>query len=218
MFINHWRRSVGTLPILTQYNLTALFKSFSEQGFNIHLNLEEVEENELIKGLLNRRYALIITRNSMIDYNNMNYTHLTNDRLMVIMPSGHRLSGKPNIAVEYLKNEPLILMKPYTSIYQLCIEIFEKKLVTPHIYKTMRMESIISAVALGEGISILPEKNFNLFKYEQINAIPLADVPALSVGIASLKVYSASHIVNRFTEFAKNHYSSPANMNYDIKR
>lgn len=40
---------VGTLPILTQYGLTAHFRQFTESHPDIHLILDEVEENDLKK-------------------------------------------------------------------------------------------------------------------------------------------------------------------------
>lgn len=40
---------IGTLPILTQYGLTAHFRQFTESHPDIHLILDEVEENDLKK-------------------------------------------------------------------------------------------------------------------------------------------------------------------------
>ena len=38
---------VGTLPILNQYRLTPLFKNFSDLHTDIHLSIDETEEQEL---------------------------------------------------------------------------------------------------------------------------------------------------------------------------
>lgn len=57
---------IGTLPILTQYGLTAHFRQFTESHPDIHLILDEVEENDLKKGLLSSQYDLIICREQMI--------------------------------------------------------------------------------------------------------------------------------------------------------
>ena len=51
---------IGTLPILTQYGLTAHFRQFTKSHPDISLILDEVEENDLKKGLLSGQYDLII--------------------------------------------------------------------------------------------------------------------------------------------------------------
>ena len=49
-------------------------------------------------------------------------------------------------------------MHSYTSIYHFCMDLFQKAGIRLHLLRTARMESIISAVAVHEGISLLPEE------------------------------------------------------------
>ena len=65
--------------------------------------------------------------------------------------------------------------------------LFKNAGLTPHVARTARMESIISAVRFGEGISLFPEKNFLTFEHAGLVAIPLSDAPELLVGIACRK-------------------------------
>lgn len=44
------RLSIGTLPILSQYHLTAMLKDFADSHPLIHVFLEEVEEHDLLQG------------------------------------------------------------------------------------------------------------------------------------------------------------------------
>lgn len=64
--------SIGTLPILSQYHLTAMLKDFADSHPQIHLMLEEVEEHDLLRGFSNNAYDFIITRSNMLD--NKNHT------------------------------------------------------------------------------------------------------------------------------------------------
>ena len=50
---------IGTLPFLSQYGLTGLFKDFSAAHPEIRLLLEEVEEIDLLSGFSSGRYDLI---------------------------------------------------------------------------------------------------------------------------------------------------------------
>ena len=192
---------LGTLPILTQYNLTPLLRNFAEQNKDISFSLDDVEEKELLLGFAQNRFDLIIARANMLDLMNCHFYPLANDRLTVIVPSRHRFSQKSSISLEELAYESFILMPSYTSIHQLCKNLFENFHISPTIIRTARMESIISAVAIGEGISLLPEQNFKLFQSKNVVAIPLKQSPTLSIGIAQKKSIPPSASAIRFLEY-----------------
>lgn len=73
-------------------------------------------------------------------------------------------------------------MHPYTSIHQLCLRLFDEADICPHILRTVRLESIISAVEAGEGISLFAQKNFDLFQHTSIVSVPLKEAPPLIIG------------------------------------
>lgn len=64
------------------------------------------------------------------------------------------------------------------------MDLFQKAGIRLHLLRTARMESIISAVAVHEGISLLPEENFRLFQYKDIVSVPIEPAGKLSIGIA----------------------------------
>lgn len=191
---------IGTLPILAQYHLTSLIKNFSFQHPEIHLSISEVEEQELIDNLENN-FDLIIARRNMFDSHSYIFHTLASDRLCVILPSTHPLALKKMISIHEICNEKFLLMKPYTSIYQLCTELFEAAGVTPEIIRTSRMESIISAVSVKEGIGLLPEKNFHLFQHTNTVSVPLKESPLLSIVVAYKKESSPSISTHKFLKY-----------------
>lgn len=174
---------IGTLPFLSQYGLTGLFKDFSAAHPEIRLLLEEVEEVDLLSGFSSGRYDLIIARSHMCDESHFRFLLLDEDRLAAMLPAGHPLAGRKSVSLGDLAGEPFLLMHPYTSLYQLCMKLFHDAGITPHVLRTARLESIISAVALGEGISLFAEKNFNLFRHESVVSVPIVPSPTLSVGV-----------------------------------
>lgn len=191
---------IGTLPILTQYHLTPLFKEFEEQYPQIHLTLDEVEETELMEGLSQGKYDLVIARKHMADSQKHSFHLLAEDRLVAVLPDTYPLTEKNSVSPADIAKERFVLMKPYTSIYQLCMELFQKYGIHPDIVRTARIESIISAVSIHEGISLLPEGNFNLFRHEGLTAIPLEPSPRLSVGIIRRKSRKPSPAVLHFIQ------------------
>ncbi len=102
----------------------------------------------------------------------------------MMLPIDHPLAEKPALTIADLAAEPLILMHPYTSIYQLCMQLFEKAGVKPQILRTARLESTISSVEIGEAFSLFAESNFELFRHPNVTAVPLLDAPPLVIGAA----------------------------------
>ena len=195
---------VGTLPILTQYGLNAHFRQFTESHPDIHLILDEVEENDLKKGLLSSQYDLIICREQMIaDQSDISSVYLADDELVTVLPVGHPLDGP--VSLSALADESFILMNRYTSVYQICQALFANVPIHPQILRTGRVESIISAVAIGEGVSLLPYSNFKLFHHEHVKTLPLTPPVKLPVVIAGTKKRINSSICQEFIRCMTEH-------------
>ena len=195
---------VGTLPILTQYGLPAHFRQYTETHPAIHLILDEVEENDLKKGLLSSQYDLIICREQMIaDQSDISSVYLADDELVTVLPVGHPLDGP--VSLSALADESFILMNRYTSVYQICQALFANVPVHPQILRTGRVESIISAVAIGEGVSLLPYSNFKLFHHEHVKTLPLTPPVKLPVVIAGTKKRINSSICQEFIRCMTEH-------------
>ena len=189
---------VGTLPILTQYGLTAHFRQFTESHPDIHLILDEVEENDLKKGLLSSQYDLIICREQMIaDQSDISSVYLADDELVTVLPVGHPLDGP--VSLSALADESFILMNRYTSVYQICQALFANVPVHPQILRTGRVESI------GEGVSLLPYSNFKLFHHEHVKTLPLTPPVKLPVVIAGTKKRINSSICQEFIRCMTEH-------------
>lgn len=173
---------VGTLPVLSQYGLTPIFHRFAASHPKISLSLLEVEEPELMSGFEDGRFDCIIARESMLTGPDLVFVPLALDTLSVMLPLTHPLAGEKEISINMISKENFILMHPYTSIHQLCLKLFGDAGILPCILRTARMESIISAVATGEGISLFAQSNFELFHHTNIVSVPLKESPPLITG------------------------------------
>lgn len=189
---------IGTLPFLAQYHLTERIRKFIQVHPEITLTLSEVEENDLLTGFSQDTFELIIARETMIDTELYSFKPIAEDTLSVILPTEHPLATSDTLSLEDIKFERFILMHPYTSIYQLCRKLFEAASIQPKILRTARVESIISAIQIGEGISLFPESNFHLFQHNGVVAISLKDAPKLKIGIACKKDRETFPILSTF--------------------
>ena len=192
---------IAVLPIQTQYNLNALFNSFRKENPDIELQITEVEDDRLIEGISKNEYDLIIARETMFDKSQFTTYQLAKDELIVAISSEHKLSQRDKLTLDDIKNENFILMNPYTSIYQLCINKLKENNIDANIIRTARTESIIGSVAINEGISLLPKSNFEVFHQKNINTISLKPQIALSVVLAKHKKTASNIAIKEFIKF-----------------
>ena len=196
--------SVGTLPILTQYQLTPGFRDFQAAHPGIRLTLHEVEEPELMEGFEKGIYDLVIGREAMFYGANCQTQLIAGDQLAAVLDSSHPLAFRSSLCLEELKDEDFIFMNPYTSIYNLCVIRCREAGFSPRILRTARVESILSAVLIGEGISLLAGNSVRIFKPEHIAVIPLTPKIPLPVVLARHKERPVTRAMELFwnTAFA----------------
>lgn len=208
---------IGTLPILTQYHLTSGFREFQKQFSDIRLLLEETEEPDLDAGLQDNRYDLVIARKNMFSGNGHVLFDLADDTLCAVLPDSLSLCRNlglhrsvcnrifsdqcDSLPISALSEIPLILMNRYTSVYQQCIDSFTKEGMHANVKRTARVESIISAVAVGEGASLLPYSNFEIFHHEQIRILALSPNIHLPVVLCCKKDRLKLPAIQQFINF-----------------
>ena len=192
---------LGTLPILSQYHLTGLLRDFTVLHPEIHLSIEELEEYDLLPGLAEGRFDLALIRSHSTGTAEFAFCPLAEDRLVAIIPEDHPLADRESVRITDLAEEPLILMHPYTAIYELCQSLFQEAGIRPNIVRTARMESILSAVAIHEGLSLFAEENFNLFRHDSLVSVPVIPAPPLSVGAAARRSGPLSPAAAEFLKF-----------------
>jgi DNA-binding transcriptional LysR family regulator len=195
---------IGILPILNQYKLAPLLREFSASHTDIHLSMAECEEIELLDGLTNKHFDLVIARRQLSSEHKHCFYPLANDRLVAVLPINHPLAAKTSINIRELANEQFILMKPHTSVYQYCMQLFEQEHLHPHIVRTARLESILGAIVLGEGISLTPEGNYQMFINDNVVSVPLEAADNLTVGIIYNKSDRMSLPAAEFLKFIDN--------------
>ena len=154
-----------------------------------------------MEGIEKKRFAMILARESMIDTEHYHFFPIATDRICVMLPADHPLATRQKLSVTALTDQSFLLMHPYTSIYQLCMQIFQNAGIHPSIFRTARVESLISAVAVGEGISLFAESNFRLFQHEGVISVPLEESPVLRIGFAYKKAGEYTPAMDCFLHF-----------------
>lgn len=194
---------IAVLPIQTQYNLNSIFNGFKNKFPHINLTISEVEDDRLMEGVEKNEYDLIIAREAMFNSAQFNMYPVAEDELVVVLSSSHELAGRSELTFEEIAGENFILMNPYTSIYQLCINELKKHKIDANIIRTARTESIVGSVSINEGISLIPKSNFQVFNQKNITTVPLNPPIKLSVVLAKNKNIKANEAAKKFIKYIK---------------
>ena len=94
---------------------------------------------------------------------------------------------------------------PFLSQYHLTSVIQNFCDTHPELLRTACAEAIVSAVEIGEGISLLTESSFQLFRQPSLAAVPVNGLEKLSVGIAHKKNMALTTSAECFLQFVKSH-------------
>ena len=175
---------IGILPIQAQYKLTSRINLYTDSYPEYHVFIEEAEEDALLSGLNSSQYDMIIARENLVSGSGFQKYPLAEDELVALLPADHPLSSSHTLTLHDIADEHLFLMPRYTSLYQQCIDEFMKYGLIPKSVTNGRTETLINAVELGKGISLMPRTNLKLFTYQHLTVISIEPKIPLSIVLA----------------------------------
>ncbi len=178
---------IGILPIQAQYKLTSRINLYTDSYPEYNAFIEEAEEDALLSKLNSSQYDMIIAREHLVSGSDFQKYSLAEDELVALLPLDHHLSSSHALTLHSIANEHLFLMPQYTSIYQQCIDEFMKYGIIPKTITNARTETIINAVELGKGISLMPRTNLKSFTYQHLSVISIEPHIPLNIVLAKKK-------------------------------
>ena len=164
------RLRIGSFPSATQAFTTGVFKAYRERFPGVDVVLVEDEPHHNLARLRDREIELSLLfswpgRPIGLDYRNRRVcadegvamTKLAEDPYVAILPDGHRLAGREDLAVADLRDE-LIVGSRWTpgldQLAELADEHGFEPLLTGH--EIPDYESVRAFVATGDGIAVIP--------------------------------------------------------------
>ncbi|MBC2057794.1 LysR family transcriptional regulator [Listeria booriae] len=125
------------------------------------------------------------------------------EKLKLIVPSGHRLAKKHSVALKDLAEEKFILYPQDFDLYHLVDESARSKGFSPEIiFQSRDFHTIQGLVGAGLGISILPEMILDGAIFKETRSIALMDQELRrSVGIITTKKRNMSPSETLFRDF-----------------
>lgn len=198
---------IGTIPVMSQYNITSLILGFKEKYSNINLQINETECKSILASLNSCEYSLSFLRTNYLDLDKFETIPIAEDKLSVCVSKKHPLSSRKSINIEELKKEKLILLDKKSGIYDICISACKDAGFEPNIlYTNTRIETIIGIVSVGECISLLMDKVVRFFNNPHICIIPLSKPIYSTIALVKLKSHKLSSNEKLFWNYISSNY------------
>ena len=188
---------IGTFSSVASQWLPNMIREFQKDYPNIDYELLLGDYSEIEEWILEGRVDCGFLRLPV--HAELETIYLEQDRLMVVLPEGHRLAECDRFPVNALVEEPFMLLKKGARAE--VSEIFERCGLTPKVHFTTWDDyAIMAMVESGLGISILPELILKRIPYRIV--VKELEIPAYrSIGVALKEKKSASLAVKRFLEY-----------------
>lgn len=147
------------------YNiLPTVLRAFRSSVPEVRLELHELTTNQQFRWLRESRIDVGFVR-PPVEEDRLNFETIFQESLVVALPDTHELANQSNVCLRSLKNEPFILFPRLLApgLYDLIISLCQQAGFSPNVtQEAIQMQTIVSLVAGGLGIAIVPESLQNL--------------------------------------------------------
>ncbi len=188
---------IGTFSSVATHWLPKIIAAFQNDypGIDYELLLGDYTEieNWIASGRVDCGFLRVPTRPDF------DIIPLAKDRLLAILPEGHKLASQNKVPLSGLCKEPFMLLEKGARAE--IAEIFERHHLQPHVHFTTWDDyAIMSMIESGLGVSILPELILRRIPYHIV--IKELDVPASrTIAFALRDQDTASLAVKRFMDY-----------------
>jgi DNA-binding transcriptional LysR family regulator len=156
------RLVVGYPSSLAYSGLTELLRAFRTRFPAVDLSLRELSPGEQIEALKAGGLDVGFVRSS-IDDPALGAELVRREMLMIVLPDDHRLAAQRSISLEALKHEPFVMFPRARgpAFFDQLMGLCHAAGFTPRIEQEAPQLDIISMVAAGFGVSIMPSSMRN---------------------------------------------------------
>jgi DNA-binding transcriptional LysR family regulator len=134
-------------------------RNFRDTYPEIAIEMNEVNAAEIIELMSSGRSDVAILRKPIDMPAGLRFDLLAEERMLLVLPAGHRLIGTRAVALERLADEPFIFVRRpgAPGMYADFIRACQRKGFEPRVVDEVpRMVTAINLVAAGGGVSLVP--------------------------------------------------------------
>jgi LysR family transcriptional regulator, cyn operon transcriptional activator len=176
--------ALGVVQTVNGYLLPAAVAAFTARYPGISLRIEERGAGEIERGLADGTLQLGI---GFVPAGSpeIEAEPLFSEELMLIVPAGHPLSGRDQLAVGELDEVPMVLLGPDFCTRRLWEESARSAGIRPRVSVEMNtIGSILAAVRQSASVTVLPAQSLEAEPADGLVAVPLrGPTPRRTVGL-----------------------------------
>lgn len=131
-----------------------LLRDFHQVAPRVRLVLRQEPSREIVDDLATGAADLAVTTR----LEGLGWAPLLDEREVLVVPAGHRLSGRKRVALSELADEELVMIPPGFGYRQLVDDLLRAAGIAPAIsFESQDLATIEGLVAAGLGLAIVPE-------------------------------------------------------------
>lgn len=195
--------NIGSIPSMTPYRITDLLSEFQKAYPGIALKVEEVDSGVSCDRIQQGKLDCAFVREypGMQD-SNMERVNYTFDTLCAVMNRNHPLAHEKQISLLQLSNEPFLLLKDASFMYEMCIEACEKAGFTPNVtYTGYRGENIVNMVGRGAGVALLTKRPIVHLRNPDVTIVDIVPCISTEINLIYSKMHQQNESLKKFVTF-----------------
>lgn len=192
---------VACLPSVTATLLPSVISHFRSDLTRVGLDIHDEPQENVAEKILNGTVDLgILALDSSIP-DELNVEVVAQDRLVAIVPAGHRFVGSESLNWEDFARERFIGFDSVTSIGPLVAHAFAKYDVNVDIVQTARsIPAVGGLVAAGLGVSMVPEMVVPLVALDGIESVTVSPAIERTLVVVHRKRGPLPAVAERFRQ------------------
>jgi LysR family hydrogen peroxide-inducible transcriptional activator len=149
--------AIGAIPTIAPYLLPAVLRKFAQRCPHIQVAVQEDVTRNLLTAVLEGELDLAIAALPIAD-KRMRAEPLLTEPLYAAVPRGHRLTRRRKITIQDLSDERFILLNEMHCLGDQVLSLCRAHDCQPKIAcRSAQITTVQALIALGQGISLLPE-------------------------------------------------------------
>ncbi|MBB5807724.1 DNA-binding transcriptional LysR family regulator [Saccharothrix ecbatanensis] len=148
--------ALGFLHLLGRSVVPALVSGFRESHPSVRFRLVQNSRQDILNHLVNGVVDLALVSPPPTD---ATFAHavLREEELILVVPPGHRLAGRPSVRVAELAGEDFVGLEPGYGLRQITDDLCAEAGFTPTLaFEGQETETVRGLVAAGLGVALLP--------------------------------------------------------------
>lgn len=151
--------NIAAVNSVCNYHVNDIVSSFKQNYPQYRINIFEGDSSANLESLRKRECDFAFAAENVMEGEEYECIPFTRDEMAAVFQSGYYQTKQNRISIGNLEGQPLLLYGRSSTIYKLCMEIFQQYGIEPQIaFTSYRSETIVNMVDKGMGTAVMLQK------------------------------------------------------------